>query len=293
MSWSTTLKNRQLIRSQLAAGEEIAVMFSDIRGFTEYTAAAGDRAAWRLARFHETLLRNEIEGHNGVLVKTLGDGVMAAFGELRDGVAAAVAIQRAIRAKNDELETRPIEVGIGLASGIPVMTETDLFGNSVNLAQRLSAMAKGGQIIVTKKIKEAVPLKEGLRYIPLGRREIKGLGEEELYEVAWMAELFRISDAHDRITIVLTARGTVVVEMAKGARQVTGKKHLPFFRFRRTRKADPPQASREYPAAEVVASLHRRTLTLRLGKRSIRLRGVDPAAAREFIESLHRLAAGN
>ena len=132
-----------------------------------------------------------------------------------------------------------------------------------------------------------------MRYIPLGRREIKGLGEEELYEVAWMAELFRISDAHDRITIVLTARGTVVVEMAKGAHQVAGKKHLPFSRFRRTRRADPPQASREYPAAEVVASLHRRTLTLRLGKRSIRLRGVDPAAAREFIESLHRLSAGN
>lgn len=295
MSWSTTLKNRQLIRTQLAAGEEIAVMFSDIRGFTLYTAKEGDRAAWRLARLHETLLRDEIEGHNGLFVKTLGDGVMAAFAKLRDGITAAVAIQRAIREANEQPGNRPIDVGIGLASGTPVMTETDLFGNSVNMAQRLSAMAKGGQILVTKKVKEAVPLKEGLRYIPLGRREIKGLGEEEIYEVAWMAELFRISDAHDRITLVLTARETVVVELAKGMhRGSSGKKSgvcslLSFLRLRKGDSEPPPRVRREHPVDEVRAELRRRTLTLHLGRKAIHMHGVEPEKAREFIARLETL----
>ncbi len=292
MSWSTTLKNRQLIRAQLAAGEEIAVMFSDIRGFTLYTAREGDRAAWRLARLHETLLRDEIEGRNGLFVKTLGDGAMAAFAKLRDGIAAAVAIQRAIREANKRSDSQPIDVGIGLASGTPVMTETDLFGHSVNLAQRLSAMAKGGQILVTKKIKEAVPLEEGLRYIPLGRREIKGLGEEEIYEVAWMAELFRISDSHDRITIVLTARGTVVVELAKGMRRGKSDKRTricPLLRLRKCAADAPPQVRREHPVDEVRADLRRRTLTLHLGRKVIHLRGVDPEKAREFIERIEAL----
>ena len=293
MSWSTTLKNRQLIRTQLAAGEEIAVMFSDIRGFTSYTATKGDRAAWRLARLHEALMRDEIEGHNGILVKTLGDGIMAAFAELRDGITAAVTIQRAIREQNKGSTDQLIDVGIGLASGTPVMTETDLFGHSVNLAQRLSALAKGGQILVTRKIKDAVPLKEGLHYLPLGKRELTGLGVEEVYEVAWMAELFRISDAHDRITLVLTTYGTVVVELAKEMRSATEKNKLlspfSFLRLSKPSTDKPSEVSHEYPVNEVSAFLRRRRLTVRLGRKAVHLRGVDPQEAKEFIDRLGAL----
>ncbi len=287
MSWSTTLKNRQLIRTQLDAGEEIAVMFSDIRGFTRYTATEGDQAAWRLAQLHETLMRDEIEAHNGILVKSLGDGVMAAFGEPRDGVMAAVAIQRAIRTRNKNTAAQPIDVGIGVATGTPVMTETDLFGNSVNMAQRLSALAKGGQILVTKKFKDAVPLRDGLHYIFLGTWELKGLGKEEVYEVAWMAELFRISDAHDCITLVLTARGTVVVELAKRGRETahsrTGGLSLLFCR---KRVSPATEVNREYPVTAVTAVLRRNTLIVHLGQKTLRLRGVDPRQAQAFIERL-------
>ncbi len=292
MSWSTTLKNRHLIRSQLAAGEDIAVMFSDIRGFASYTAKEGDQAAWRLARLHETLLRDEIEGHNGILVKTLGDGIMAAFAEPRDGIMAAVVIQQKIREINIQSANVPIDVGIGLASGTPVMTETDLFGNSVNTAQRLSALAKGGQILVTKKIKEAVPLKDGLSYLLLGKRELKGVGEEEIYEVAWMAELSRISDVHDRITIVLTARGSVVVKLAKKLKNTNKrliKRVLTFLKLRKPEAVNPQQVNREYPVTEVSASLHRRTLLIRLGRKLVYLSGVDPDKAREFIDRLESL----
>jgi len=218
MSWSRTLKVRQLIRAQLESGEEIAILFSDLRGFTTYTARKGDRAAYELAQLHEGILRERIDEY-GILVKSLGDGVMAAFETADDAIYAAVAIQEAIREKNRTAPAEPIDVGIGISSGCPVMTDIDFIGHAVNLAQRLSSLAKGGQILITEKVQESVRLGEGQFYVPIGLQSMKGVGAEPVVEVAWMKEIARISDAADRTTLILTARGTIVVELAKDSKE--------------------------------------------------------------------------
>ena len=217
MSWSRTLKVRQTIRTQLEAGEEIALLFSDLRGFTAYTARKGDRAAYQLSQLHEGILRERIDEY-GILVKSLEDGVMAAFETPNNAIRAAVGIQRAIRERNREAPDEPIDVGIGISSGRPVMTDIDFIGHAVNLAQRLSGLAKGGQILITGRIQEIAVLNEGLLYIPLGPQSMKGVGPEDVVEVAWMNEVGRISDAADQLTLILTERGTVVVELAKDAK---------------------------------------------------------------------------
>ena len=214
MSWSRTLKVRQTIRARLESGEEIALLFSDLRGFTSYTANKGDRAAYELARLHEGILREQI-GEGGILVKSLGDGGMAAFETPDDAIRAAVGIQEAIRERNRESPDEPIDVGIGISSGLPVMTDIDFIGHAVNLAQRLSALAKGGQILVTERVQSLVALREGLFYVPMGQQNLKGVGVEPVTEVAWMKEVARISDAADQVTLILTERGTIVVELAK------------------------------------------------------------------------------
>jgi class 3 adenylate cyclase len=218
MSWSKTLKMRQTIRAQLESGEEIALLFSDLRGFTTYTAKKGDRAAYRLAQMHEGILRERIDEY-GILVKSLGDGVMAAFETPSDAVRSAAAIQRAIRERNRESPDEPIDIGIGISSGRPVMTDIDFIGHAVNLAQRLSGLAKGGQILVTERVGDTAALEQGLFLVPLGPQSLKGVGAERVVEVAWMREVERISDAADRVTLILTERGTVVVELAKDAKQ--------------------------------------------------------------------------
>ena len=218
MSWSKTLKMRQTIRAQLESGEEIALLFSDLRGFTTYTAREGDRAAYRLAQTHEGILRERIDEY-GVHVKSLGDGIMAAFETPADAIHAAVSIQRTIRDRNRKSPEEPIDVGIGISSGRPVMTDIDFIGHAVNLAQRLSGLAKGGQILATERIRETTPLDDGLFYVPIGPQSLKGVGVEPVVEVAWMREVARISDAADRVTLILTERGTVVVELAKDAKQ--------------------------------------------------------------------------
>ncbi|MFC2095759.1 adenylate/guanylate cyclase domain-containing protein [Candidatus Bipolaricaulota bacterium] len=218
MSWSRTLKVRQLLRAQLEMGEQIALLFSDIRGFSTYAAEMGDRAAFRLTQLHEGILKDRISEH-GILVKSLGDGVMAAFETPLLAIRAAVSIQQAFRERNAENLDDPIDVGIGIAVGTPVMTDIDFIGHSVNLAQRLSGQAKSGQVLVPASLCVVTTLPEGLRFISMGERVLKGIGPESLAEVAWIREIARISDALDQITLILTQRGTLVVELAKDAKQ--------------------------------------------------------------------------
>jgi len=218
MSWSRTLKARQQIRAQLDSGEEIALLFSDIRGFSTYTAKRGDRAAYHLSRLHEGILRDRIDEY-GIVVKSLGDGIMAAFETPGQAIGAAVSIQRAIRERNRETPDEPIDVGIGVSSGTPVMADMDFIGHSVNMAQRLSAIAKGGQIIVTDRVRRETSLPPELVYIPHGRHLLKGIGTEDIVEVTWLKERARVSDSRDQITVILTDLGTVFFGLAKDRKQ--------------------------------------------------------------------------
>ena len=295
MSWSTTLKNRQQIRAHVEAGEQIAVMFSDIRGFTSYTARKGDRAAYNLSRTHDLLLREQIEERDGIVVKTLGDGIMAAFAELPRAVDAAIAIQRRIRQQNAEHPSEAIDVGIGLASGTPIVTESDLIGNSVNLSQRVSSLAKGGQILTTEQFaREEVP-NSSVRFIPLGKRDLKGVGPVLLYEIMWMAEVARLTDRDDRFTLLLTERGTLVAELAKGIRPRTTDAVRGSALQRGIAKLTQAMLdksiagvgiAREQPIDRVNISIDGDRVIVRVGKKEIHLRNVDIDQAASFRDKL-------
>jgi len=278
-------------------------MFSDIRGFTSYTARKGDRAAYELSRTHEVLLREEIEEQDGIVVKTMGDGIMAAFAELSSAVHAAVGIQKAIRKRNKELPAKSIDVGIGLASGTPIMTEADLIGNSVNLSQRVSSLAKGGQILATEAFTHDVLPSGGYRCIPLGELELKGLGTTSLYEIAWMAEVARLTDRNDRFTLVLTERGTLMAELPKKMRarldNVTiGPRGAPvrtsafprgIARFTETmpdKAINAIEIAREQPINCVDISIDGNNVIMRVGEKEIPLGNVDINKAASFRDKL-------
>ena len=313
MSWSRTLKVRQSIRAQLEAGEEIALLFSDLRGFTTYTARKGDRAAYRLTQLHEGILRERIDEF-GVLVKSLGDGVMAAFETPDDAIRTAVGIQEAIRERNRESPDDPIDVGIGISSGRPVMTDIDFIGHAVNMAQRLSGLAKGGQILVTDRVQELVALGEGLFYVPMGQLNLKGVGAERVAEVAWMKEIARISDAADRLTLVLTEHGTIVVELAKDTKQdirdaldqlqeARAEEEGAFSAFLQRTIARFTQRligaslgvfgmKREQGVDRVELSLGGDVLSVATPDGTFTLRGVERGAAADFIEKAKRIRVG-
>jgi len=312
VSWSRTLKIRQLLRAQLEAGEPITLLFSDIRGFSTYAAAKGDHAAFQLAQLHEGILRDRISEY-GILVKSLGDGVMAAFESPLPAIQAAVAIQQAFRERNATSSTDPIDVGIGIASGTPVMTDIDFIGHSVNLAQRLSAQAKGGQILIPAEMGRDVSLPEGWAVLPVGERVLKGLGAKELSEVAWMKEIARISDALDQVTLILTDDGTLVVELAKDAKRdvrdaleqlqraradedgaFSAMLQRSIARFTKRLIGLPLAAlrvPRERDVRGVELSLRGTTLNLETEDGTFSLKGVEADAARRFVEQADAVSA--
>ena len=309
MSWSTTLKNRHQVRNQMEAGQEIAVMFSDIRGFTSYTARRGDHAAYQLSQLHTALLKERIEEQDGFIVKTLGDGIMAAYPSATKSIQAAVNIQQEIRERNKASSEDPIDIGIGLATGRPIMSNFDMIGHSVNVSQRVSSLAKGGQILVTEQVRQSTPIPEGFRYLSMGTRELKGLGAEELYEVAWMAEVARISGKNDNVTLVLTKKGTVVIELAKAiqAEISTARTKLRtgvnegngvlagFLKKRISRFAESVihkslgVIEREHPLSHVKLSLGEKKMIVRLGKVRFSLEDVDRQSAEVFLRKLDEI----
>ncbi|MEI6170924.1 MAG: adenylate/guanylate cyclase domain-containing protein [bacterium] len=309
MSWSRTLKIRQQLRTHIESGEEIGLFFSDLRGFSAYAAREGDHAAYELAEEHEAILRDEI-GEDGIVVKTLGDGVMAAFEEPVDALHAAVALQRALRDRNEKPPNASIHVGIGVSSGTPIMTDVDFIGHTVNLAQRLSSIAKGSQVLTTSSVQSRARLPDDVRYVPLGERTLKGVGREHIVEVAWLEEVARVSDAKDRLTLVLTKRGTIVIEFAKDARRDAAdalrnlldvgiaeaglsamlQRAAARIAFRALRGSTSRlEGTIERRIDSVHLSLARRGLSLRIGSRTLLLPSVDLAAARQFVEAAARM----
>jgi len=310
VSWSRTLKVRQILRAQIEAGEEIALLFSDLRGFSAFTASHGDEAAFRLTQMHEGILRARIQEY-GIVVKSLGDGVMAAFERPIDAVHAAVGIQQAVRKRNVESPDDPFDIGIGIASGTPVMTDIDFIGHSVNVAQRLSGLAKGGQILATDATLDAAGRDAALRYLSLGQKSLRGIGLEQISEVAWLDEAARVSDQRDRITLILTEQGTVVVEVAKDTKRAVREALEELRRVRASeegalaawaqrlsarfagwaiqRSSAPTEIGREIPLDRVELRVRRGTLRLRTPKGEIELAGVARAASTHFARQVDRL----
>jgi class 3 adenylate cyclase len=143
----------------LAPGFELAVgrvglLFSDLAGSTGLYERSGDARAFRLVGEHFTLLQGAIERAGGAVVKTIGDAVMAAFPDGRAAVAAALAMQRAIR----DLDTgglvdptRLVKVGVhvGACYAVTLNDRLDYFGTAVNLAARAQHEALGGEVVAT------------------------------------------------------------------------------------------------------------------------------------------------
>jgi class 3 adenylate cyclase len=148
----------------LRPGDEVSIgrvtlLFSDLRGSTALYQKIGDATAYHLVRDHFAFLAQAIRDHQGAIVKTIGDAVMAAFARPEDGLAAAVEIQRKVAAFNRD---HPIGDGIAIKLGLhqgPCIVVTlndrlDYFGSTVNLAARLQGQSKGGDIVLSREVAE-------------------------------------------------------------------------------------------------------------------------------------------
>src|SRR3989304_7650524 len=122
----------------------VTILFSDIRGFTEYTEQYGDEAAYGVLREHDAIVRKQIETFGGTVVKTQGDSFMVSFTTARGSILCAIAIQRAIAHGSQRATGARVAVGIGINTGEPIEEGGGYFGSMVNLAARICGAAGPG-----------------------------------------------------------------------------------------------------------------------------------------------------
>jgi class 3 adenylate cyclase len=162
-----------------------AILFTDLCGSVEQTSQLGDEGHLAVLRVHNTIVRTELDSHDGREVKHTGDGIMAAFNSVASAVAFAIAAQRAFRDHN-EGSAIPLDVKIGISAGEPVTDDNDdLFGAAVQLAARLCDSASGGEIAVSIAVRELCVGKQFV-FEDRGPVQLKGLPEPTaVYRVSW------------------------------------------------------------------------------------------------------------
>jgi class 3 adenylate cyclase/alpha-beta hydrolase superfamily lysophospholipase len=153
------------------------VMFSDIVGSTERTAAAGDRRWLDLLEQHNAIVRRELERYRGREVKTMGDGFMATF----DGPARAI---RCANAMVGGVHALSLQLRIGLHAGeVELVSDDDIGGMAVNIAARIGARAATDEVLVSSTVRDLV-VGSGLRFEERGSHALKGVpGEWSLHAV--------------------------------------------------------------------------------------------------------------
>ena len=132
---------------------EGAVVFTDLTGFSEFTAIRGDEAALEMLTLQERLLREAMESR-GRIVKNLGDGFLLWFPSVVDAVDAALKLQEKIDELPAEDSDMPMWVRIGINYGRPILHGDDLIGHDVNVAARIVDFAQSGEVLVSQACTE-------------------------------------------------------------------------------------------------------------------------------------------
>ena len=160
----------------------VTFLFTDLESSTRLWEEHREAMRAALSR-HDAILREAVEGHGGLVVKTMGDGFHAVFASARDAIGAAVGAQLALGAEPWGVPG-PLRVRMGLHSGPAEVRDGDYYGTVVNRAARLMSVAHGGQVVVSLATEELVQ-DDDVELVDLGEHALRGLARpERVFQVA-------------------------------------------------------------------------------------------------------------
>jgi class 3 adenylate cyclase len=149
--------------------DNVTLLFTDLEGSTALYERIGDSPAYALVRDHFDFLGDVVRVHDGALVKTIGDSVMAAFAAPANAVRAALEMQRRVHEFNARHGGEVIVIKMGVHGGaciaVTLNERFDYFGSTVNLAARMEGQSHGGDIILSERLANdpsVAPLLDGL-----------------------------------------------------------------------------------------------------------------------------------
>jgi class 3 adenylate cyclase len=192
----------QMFRDLFAAealrpGEKISVgtltiLFTDLRHSTQLYREIGDATAFGRVMSHFDVVKKAIAEHDGAVVKTIGDAVMAVFRSAADGLLAMLEVQRKLADPVDG--SSPLTLKAGLNTGpciaVTLNDRLDYFGSTVNMAARLEGLSTGSDVVISRSVYEDAKVRELIESKGFSAEEfdmsLKGFDEERF-------ELWRVS----------------------------------------------------------------------------------------------------
>jgi adenylate cyclase len=153
-----------------------AILAADVSGYSRLMGADEEGTLRQLKEHRKELVDPKITEHRGRIVKTTGDGMLVEFVSVVDAVRCAVDIQRAMieRTAKLPLEKR-IQFRVGINVGDIIIDETDIYGDGVNVAARLEALAESGGIMVSRVVHDQVQDKLGFEFEDMGEQPVKNI----------------------------------------------------------------------------------------------------------------------
>jgi TolB-like protein/class 3 adenylate cyclase len=153
-----------------------AILAADVAGYSRLMGADEEGTLERLKALRHELLDPKITEHHGRIVKTTGDGMLVEFASVVDAVRCAVAVQKAMPERNTGVAAdNRIELRIGINLGDVIVEGDDLYGDGVNIAARIEALADAGGVFVSNTVHDHVRDRLPLFFEDLGEQQVKNI----------------------------------------------------------------------------------------------------------------------
>jgi TolB-like protein/class 3 adenylate cyclase len=165
-----------------------AILAADVAGYSRLMGADEEGTLERLKALRRELLDPQIAEHRGRLVKTTGDSLLVEFASVVDAVRCAVAVQQAMPERDIGVGAdNRVELRIGINLGDVIVEGDDLYGDGVNIAARIEALADAGGVFVSNTFHDHV--RDRLSYV------FEDLGEQQVKNIARPVRVYRVRDA--------------------------------------------------------------------------------------------------
>src|SRR5260370_20545496 len=153
-----------------------AILAADVAGYSRLMGADEEGTHERLKAHRRELVDPKINEHSGRIVKTTGDGMLVEFPSVVDAVRCAAEVQRAMIDREAGLpEDRRIRFRIGINLGDVIVEDDDIFGDGVNVAARLEALADPGGLCISRMVRDQIRDKLAYDFEDLGEQSVKNI----------------------------------------------------------------------------------------------------------------------
>lgn len=154
----------------------IAILAADVAGYSRLMGVDEEGTLAQLRAHRRALVDPKISEHRGRIVKTIGDGLLVEFVSVVDAVRCAVEVQHEMSERNADVpQGKRVEFRIGINVGDIIIEDEDIFGDGVNVAARLEALAEPGGICVSGRVEEDVHGKLDTAFEDIGEQRLKNI----------------------------------------------------------------------------------------------------------------------